>query len=271
MNTERETVAETLERLSAGISELTSSEKWQNYLDFQAKFHSYSAGNCMLIALQDPYATRVAGYKTWQVLGRQVRKGESSIRILAPLAFKDKETGETEVKGFRHVSVFDIAQTDGDNLPEVSTLLQVDDPRDAFCDLAELAVDMGFKMHVTTIESGANGDCDHVAKLIRVSETLSPAAKVKTLAHEISHAILHAPESRGEMTRGLIELEAESSAYVVCQALGIDSADYSFGYVAGWSGGDAEVAVKAIKQSQARIHKASATILKAFERELVNN
>ena len=79
-------------------------------------------------------------------------------------------------------------------------------------------MDLGFNVHVCQIESGANGDCDHAAKLIRVSETLAPAAKVKTLAHEISHAILHAPESRAEMTRGLIELEAESSAFVVCSA-----------------------------------------------------
>jgi len=264
MNAERETIAETLERLSQGISELTTSEKWSDYLATQAKFHHYSAGNAQLIMYQNPYATQVAGYKVWQSLGRQVRKGEHGLRILAPLAVKDKESGETNIKGFRGVSVFDISQTDGEELPEVATLLKGDDPSGAFTDLAEISVDLGFSVHVCQIESGANGDCNHAAKLIRVSETLAPAAKVKTLAHEISHALLHAPESRGEMTRGLIELEAESSAFVVCSALGIDSGDYSFGYVARWSGGG-EDAIKAIKHSQGRIHKASAQIIAALE------
>ena len=91
-----------------------------------------------LIMYQNPYATQVAGYKVWQSLGRQVRKGEHGLRILAPLAVKDKENGETNIKGFRGVSVFDISQTDGEELPEVATLLKGDDPTSAFTDLAEI-------------------------------------------------------------------------------------------------------------------------------------
>lgn len=264
-----------LAQLSAGIEDLTTSEKWENYLAAQAKFHTYSAGNVMLINWQNPYASRVAGYKTWQALGRQVRKGESSLRILAPLIVKDKETGETDCKGFRSVGVFDISQTEGDELPEVASKLTGAAPEWSFFTLAQIAVDLGFRVSVETIEQpGVNGYCDFTDRKIVVSDANEGAQQVKTLAHELTHAILHDPESKDGLSRAVKELEAESGAYVICKALGLETSDYSFGYVAGWMKGDSTDAVKTIKQSQARIHKASDLVLKAYEvivgkRELV--
>jgi len=263
--------SELLAQLEQGITTLTSSDTWTEYLAFQAKFHHYSASNAQLIMMQSGgYATRVAGFHKWLELGRHVRKGETGLYILAPLVYttKDEETGEktgSAIRGFRYVCVFDIAQTEGEDLPQVATLLEGDDPNGLFADLAEIAVDLGFSVHVDTIsEPGVNGYCDHAAKLIKISETLSPAAKVKTLAHELSHAILHTDDGREGLERGILELEAESSAFVVCAALGVDSGAYSFGYVATWAGGG-EVALKAIRASQERIHKASALILKYLE------
>ena len=256
---------ELLAQLSAGITELTTSQRWESYLATQAKFHNYSAGNVMLIAMQDPYATQVAGYKTWQSLGRQVRKGETSLRILAPLAVRDKETGETDIKGFRSVGVFDIAQTDGDDLPEVVDKLTGAAPGEMFARLASIAVDLGFSVEVGEIEDpDTNGYCDFLARKILVRGANDPAQRVKTLAHEICHAILHDPENRpAGMSRGLVELEAESGAYVICASLGLETDAYSFGYVATWAG-DADKALKAIKASQARIHQASEKVLKAY-------
>lgn len=251
--------SELLAQLTAGIEQLTTSDAWTAYLATQAKFHNYSAGNCQLIAIQRPYATRVAGYRAWQSMGRQVRKGETSIRILAPLAVKDKETGEYDVKGFRSVGVFDIAQTDGDALEEIAQNLTGNAPSDVFARLSDVATGLGFTVAVETIEEpGVNGYCSHADKKIVVSSDNDGAQQVKTLAHEISHAILHGD---GDKTaRELRELEAESSAYVICSALGLETGGYSFGYVAGWLG-SGPAAVAGVRASQARIHQASSKVL----------
>ena len=268
--------SELLRHLTDGITELVTSDKWNEYLAFQARFHNYSAGNVQLIAMQSGgYATQVAGFNTWKAQGRNVKKGEKGLFILAPLAFKstDKETGEETfgVKGFRYVAVFDVAQTEGLELPEISSKITGEAPEGVFIRLIDYARELGFMVTDFDFENtGVNGDCNHETKLIRVEVSNSPAQRVKTLAHELSHAILHTPETTDyRKDRALCELEAESSAYVICQALGVDSSDYSFGYVAGWAG--AESAVKGIKASQDRIHKASSQVLKSFEstRELV--
>jgi len=273
---EKKDHSELLAQLTKGIEDLTTSDRWTEYLAFQARFHRYSAGNAQLIMMQTGgYATQVAGFNTWKAQGRNVKKGEKGIYILAPLAFKstDKDTGEETfgVKGFRYVAVFDVAQTEGDDLPEIASKITGEAPEGAFVRLIDYAREIGFMVADFDFEdSGVNGDCSHADRLIRIGHN-SPAQRVKTLAHELSHAILHAPETTDYRNdRALCELEAESSAYVICQALGVDSGAYSFGYVAGWAGGG-EAAVKAIKASQERIHRASALVLKSFEsaRELV--
>ncbi len=261
-----------LEDLAKGIETLTTSQKWQDYLEFQARFHHYSPSNCQLIAMQSGgYATQVAGFNTWKAQDRNVKKGEKGLFILAPLAFKstDETTGEETygVKGFRYVAVFDVAQTEGAEVPEVTTKLEGGDVDGVYARLVSFADSLGFSVTDHDFDgSGVNGDCSHGSKAIRVELSNSGAQRVKTLAHEISHALLHDPETSPALERGTKELEAESSAYVICKTLGLDSDGYSFGYVAGWAGGG-DAAVKAIKSSQDRIHKASDAVIKSLTRQ----
>lgn len=257
-----------IDELAEGIQALTTSEAWTRYLKFQAAFHRYSAGNVQLMLMQNPYATQVAGFNTWKSLGRFVRKGEKGMFILAPMVKKveDEVTGETEteIRGFRWVSVFDVAQTEGDDLPEISSKIHGEDASDFFGQLVEVAKGLGFAVTDHEFEGGANGDCDHGSKIIRVEATNSPAQRVKTLAHELAHAILHAPETTNyRENRALCELEAESVAFVICRNLGIESDDYTFGYVAGWAGGEA--AVEIIKGVSERIQKTAHKVLTALE------
>jgi len=262
-----------LEGLSAGIAELTTSEKWTQYLDVQSKFHRYSPNNVMLILLQNPYATRVAGYNAWKALDHQVMAKESALRILAPMKYKrdDAPEGEktSEIRGFKMVPVFDISQTEGPDLPDVVSKLEGLAPEGVFVKLTEFAQGIGFRVErPESLDSGANGDTSHSEGRIRVVSCNSEAQQAKTLAHEIGHALLHDPgvEATKDLERGLKELEAESTAYVICTALGMDTSDYSFGYVAGWAGGAPE-AVQGIKASTGRIQKAATAVLKTFEVE----
>jgi hypothetical protein len=262
-----------LEGLSAGIADLTTSEKWTQYLDVQSKFYRYSPNNVMLILLQNPYATRVAGYRAWQALDHQVMAKESALRILAPMTYKrdDAPEGEKarEIRGFKLVPVFDISQTEGPDLPDIVSKLEGLAPEGVFAKLTEFAQGIGFRVErPQSLDSGANGDTSHSEGRIRVVSSNSEAQQAKTLAHEIGHALLHDPgvEATKDLERGLKELEAESTAYVICTALGMDTSDYSFGYVAGWAGGAPE-ATQGIKASTGRIQKAATAVLKTFEVE----
>jgi len=257
---------ELIEKLAEGISALTTSEEWQHYLDFQSRFHRYSFGNVLLIAAQRSGASQVAGFNAWRKMNRFVRKGEKAIWILAPIVCKKAGDGDGDdedvriLRGFKWVPVFDISQTDGEELPSVCTRLAGDDPAGHYTTLLGVASSIGFSVEDHQFNGMTNGDCCHSERRIRVEARNTPAQRVKTLAHEIAHALLH--ESFDN--RALAELEAESTAYVVCQALGIDSGDYSFGYVATWAGGG-EQAIAGIKASCERIQRTAATILRAFE------
>ncbi len=262
-----------LEGLSAGIADLTTSEKWTQYLDVQSKFYRYSPNNVMLILMQNPYATRVAGYNAWKALDHQVMAKESALRILAPMKYKRDDTPEgekaREIRGFKLVPVFDISQTEGPDLPDVVSKLDGLAPEGVFVKLTEFAQGIGFRVErPQSLDSGANGDTTHSEGRIRVVSSNSEAQQAKTLAHEIGHALLHDPgvEATKDLERGLKELEAESTAYVICTALGMDTSDYSFGYVAGWAGGAPE-AIQGIKASTGRIQKAATAVLKTFEVE----
>jgi len=255
---------ELLEKLAEGISNLTSSEEWQRHLDVQSRFHRYSFGNVLLIAAQCHEATRVAGFNAWRKMNRSVRKGEKAIWILAPMVYKnaDAEGGQDDrvIRGFKFVPVFDVAQTDGEELPSVCSRLDGDDTDGHYDQLSTFDRSIGFSVEDHEFGGTTNGDCCHTEHRIRVETRNTPIQRVKTLAHESAHALLHEKYD----SRALAELEAESVAYVVCQALGIDSGDYSFGYVASWAGDD-EQAIAGIKASGERIQKTAATILRAFE------
>jgi antirestriction protein ArdC len=202
----------------------------------------------------------VAGFATWKRLGRSVRKGERAIWILAPMVGRRIRTADDEERrpiiGFRPVAVFDVAQTEGDDLPRVCSNLEGDDPEACYALLEDRARAFGYGVELTELPGGTNGDCSFARRRIRVEVRNHPAQRVKTLAHELAHALLH----EDGVDRALAELEAESTAYVVCGSLGLDSGDYSFGYVACWAGGGAE-AVERITASGAAIQRAAAMIL----------
>jgi len=257
--------AEVLDRLTTGISQLTTSERWAEWLRVQSSFHRYSFGNTLLILEQTGgEATRVAGYHAWRKLGRNVRKGENAIWILAPMTRvikeDDEDDGKRIVAGFKAAPVFDVAQTDGEPLPEVTTALSGEDLAGSFDRLREVAeTTAGYRVEVTGLPGNAHGDCTFDLKRIRIEMSNDGRQQVKTLAHELAHALLH---DGFEGTRELAELEAESVAFIVCAHLGIASDDYSFGYVAAWSGGGDE-ALAAIRTSGGRIQRAADTILSA--------
>ncbi len=262
-----------IKRLEAGIAELTSSEAWIAYLDVQRRFHRYSANNVLLIHLQRPEATRVAGFRRWLELGRHVRKGEKGIAILAPIVHRtkvrDEETGEEQVvtgapRNFRVAHVFDVSQTDGDDLPEAPfQRLSGEDTTGSYTRLATVARSIGYTVEEDFLPAQRNGDCNFVDHRIRIEVSNEPAMQVKTLCHELAHALLHDPAGYTG-NRDLAELEAESVAYVVGDGLGLDTGAYSFGYVAGWSGGGAE-AIRGIAASAQRISRAARQILDALD------
>lgn len=268
--------ADALKLLEEGILRLTSSDEWARYLRMQASFHQYSFANTMLIHAQCPEASRVAGFKTWQKLGRAVRKGERAIWILAPRLYKPKdddlqdENGDDDAEEtkrkvyFRPVPVFDISQTEGDELPSPVKKLEGDDDGGAFDRLTAFSGSRGCPVTVEPIAGRANGYFAPLENRIVVREDLGPVQACKTLAHEIAHSFLHTDIEVYRAHRGDCELEAESVAFVVLQHLGIDSGGYSFGYVAGWQGGN-DAAIKALKTSAQRIQVTAKAIIEGIQ------
>ena len=268
---ERTTATELLATLAGGVAELTNSTAWRAWLDVQRRFHRYSWGNTLLIAAQRPDATRVAGFHAWLRLGRHVRKGEHGIAILAPvvprLRVVDGDSGDERwVAGrphaFRVAHVFDVSQTDGEELaaPPVSRL-EGSDPKDWYTQLRDVAHSLEFTVEEDYLPDDVNGDCNHALRRIRIEVRNGQSHQVKTLAHELGHAILHA--DRVGLCREQAELEAESIAYIVCAGLGIDTSEYSFGYLAVWAGGG-EQARRGIAESAQRIQTAAHRVLDAL-------
>jgi antirestriction protein ArdC len=237
--------------IEAGVAELVDGDDWQRWLQIQARFPKYSFRNTLLILRQRPDATAVMGYRAWQALGHQVRKGETSIKILAPCTYKakrdnddgdqdDEQPGRKVLRGFRLAHVFDISSTDGDAVrpPAGPALLEGEAPAGLWDTLAAQIDAEGFTLARAEIPSGANGTTNFATRTVTVADHLSPAQATKTLAHELAHACLHTGAEYAMGCRGRAEVEAESVAFVVCQAAGLRTQAYSFGYVAGWSGGD---------------------------------
>jgi hypothetical protein len=231
-----------LNQLHAGVEAMVSGEDWRRLLELSSRLHHYSFGNTLLIAMQCPDASMVAGYKRWQDLGRQVRKGERSIRILAPVVVK-RETEDNDeparvVVGFRGAAVFDIGQTDGPDLPTGPMLLEGEAPAGLLARVVELIEAQGYRF-----ERGdcgrTNGFTDPGRKLVQVRADVSDAQAAKTALHELAHVLMHAGASFE--CRGVREIEAESVAFVVAGKAGLSTDSYSFGYVVGWSGGDSKL------------------------------
>lgn len=214
-------IKEITEALEQGVSEVFVSERFQNLLDTMSKFYRYSANNCMLIAMQKPDATMVASYKKWQSdFGRQVRKGEVAIRILAPIKHKvapkpgEDEDDERFWLSFKPVPVFDISQTDGEPLPDI--VAELDDKVSGYDALVEKLISIAtVPVRWEDISTGANGYFSHKG-FIALRNGMSELQTVKTLIHEIAHSILHCKggtEEKADCNER--EVQAESVAYVV--------------------------------------------------------
>ena len=232
--------------------ELLSSEGWRKFAETRATFHRYSFGNCMLIAMQRPDAEQVAGFKSWQQLGRQVRKGEKAIRILAPMSVKERdergdETGE-RFTFFRAVPVFDIAQTDGDPLPQAPREpITGDSHADRISRLEDYARSIGFTVDREDLADGCGGYCSHNAKRIVIANHHDSAnAVVRVLVHELAHAL---GVGYAEYGREVAEVIVETSTVIVCGSIGLDTSGESIPYIAGRGEQDLD----AIKRHAAKV------------------
>ena len=228
---------ELADKLAAGVAALRDSDEFKRYLDVAARFHSYSFGNQILIGLQRPDASRVAGYNTWRGMGRQVVKGSKAIRIIAPTFFTKRcqcsgscECKATEAVRFRSVCVFDIAQTDGKPLPEVCSLL-TGDGLGLTSALTTIADAEGLTLSRDPgMANGANGYYSRERSLIWVRPDVDDAQAAKTLAHELAHHF--AEHTVNGHCREEGEIIAESAAYIVLSHFNLDAAGYTFGYLA---------------------------------------
>jgi len=232
--------------LKSGVSEIITSGKFHEFLKFQTRFHRYSFSNTMLIFMQKPEATRVAGIKTWNSMGRKVKKGEKGIRILAPLARKveNEDTGDEKwvLKGFRAVTVFDISQTEGEPLPELAPDLEGDtqNGRQLYNELMEAA-----PVPVKFGETGsAKGYYHPLNQEIVLSNNWSGDELTATLLHEVVHSIVEKDPPKDQADRERAEIIDEGATYVVAQYFDVDTSPSSFGYVAGWAKGDVEKVIK---------------------------
>ncbi len=254
--------ANLLDRLESAVLDLRQSDAWAAYLAAQARFHRYSPRNVMLITMQRPEATHVAGFGTWRQLGRRVRKGERAISILAPMVTEDAD-GERRVRGFRWVSVFDLAQTEGDELPGPVRTLEGDDPGRLLQVLGLVAQDHRLRIVEDGLAPGVNGELRWATSTIVLAPANSGLQKAKTVVHELGHFLLH----RLEPDRARAEIEAEAVAFVVLASLGIDSSAYSAGYLSSWIGEYGDVG-EAIERSCEAIRSASTTVLAGIERHV---
>ena len=252
---------EITDRLEQGIMGVFESERYAEYLRTMSKFHNYSLNNTLLIAMQG--GNLVKGYRQWEKeFDRHVKPGEKAIKILAPAPYKVKkerekidpdtkmpvigadgkpvmETQEITIPAYKVVSVFDVSQTEGKELPNLSVSEltgDVEQYRDFFAALERTSP---FAIAFETLDGGAKGRCYYEENRIAIHEGMSELQNIKTAIHEISHATMHdtAPDDPTRPDRRTREVQAESVAYAVCQHYGLDTSDYSFGYVAGWSSG----------------------------------
>ena len=288
-----EKLKEITDRLEQGITELFDSERYKEYLRVMSRFHNYSFNNTLLIAMQKPDASLVAGFSSWKnTHGRNVKRGEKGIKILAPSPYKIRremekidpqtqqpvigkdgkpvtEEREITIPAYKVVSVFDVSQTEGRELPDIAVdelTGDVDRYKDFFAALEQTSpVPIGFE----NIEGNSHGYYHLEEKRIAIQEGMSELQTLKTAIHEIAHAKLHdidlnAPKEdlADRPDRRTREVQAESVAYTVCQHYGLDTSDYSFGYVAGWSSGRE---LSELKSSLETIRRAAAEIIDSID------
>ena len=264
-------VHQTIKSLEKNLANIFEKDTFKKFLSILSTFHNYSLNNAILILHQNPQATNVAGFQTWKKLGRYVKKGEKGIKILCPIKYsKNKDDEDEDGKNktnifFKIGNVFDISQTEvinGKN--DITNVLDEFEPKILEGNNQELLekLEKLEKISETPIifdeikGSNALGYCDFANNIICVRKDIPLEQKIKTVVHEMAHSLMH---NNSTLSRTEKELEAESVAFVVCNNIGIDSSEYSFNYIAGWS---KEKDVKELKPLLERIHKTSAEILK---------
>jgi len=239
--------------LQAGHSQALSA-----YLKAIGRFHRYSLHNVLLIALQKPNASHVAGFRTWNELGRFVKKGEKGIMILAPIVrrkVEDKETADEvsrAIAGFRAAYVFDVSQTDGKDLPQIGVVQG--DPRDYSDRLRKFAIAQGITVEYSQEIAPARGTS--YGGRIALLPGQSAAEEFSTLAHELAHELLHRGDRRASTTKKIRETEAEATAFVVCSGIGLETGSAASDYIQLWNG-DVEV----LTESLVYIRQAGSQIL----------
>lgn len=255
--TREEKMSAIQQKLEDGVREIFSSEKYREYISAMSKFPRYSINNCILIASQLPEASLVCGFRKWQTeFNRTVNKGEHGIMILAPIKGKTEVEEEVfdennravvdengnqktekvmrEYQTFRPVYVFDVSQTSGDPVPTLAT--ELDENVDSFEEMKEVLISISpVPVSFEVINGGANGYYSPTAGKIVIDERLPQLQMLKTMVHEIAHATLGHGSKEDKWDRQTKEVQAESVAYWVTQMIGLDTSEYSFGYISGWS------------------------------------
>lgn len=299
------------EQLTGAVEQLVSGEDWARALAFAARFRARSFANTILIFTQhqeayglglvpDPVPSHVAGYRQWQQLGRQVSKGQPGYQILAPVTGRfasatpqdaeswrrlgkgEKpragETVRTKMVGIRPAYVWDASQTTGDPIPEppAPRLLEGQAPAGLWEGLADQVAKAGFELRLVADASeilGANGLTDYASRVVSVRADMDPAARVKTLAHELGHVLLHDTDaSEARQHRGIGEVEAESVALMVGAAHGMDTSGYTVPYVSTWAARvEGQDPVGVVKTTGERVRKAALGILEQLDTTQVGN
>ena len=265
---------EAIQKLEQGVKEIFTSEKYEEFLITYSKFHKYSINNSILILMQRPDATNIASFQTWKKLGRQINKGEKGIKVLVPIPYKyekevESKTGDKEVielsgTSFRVGNVFDISQTSGKELPKLTT-----DLKEYSADI-ELAIDAVARTSKVPVRFESDMPHDKKGyysinnKEIVINDNMSDYQTFKTLIHEIAHSKIHAKDLK-KYNAHEREVQAESVAYVVCNTYGIDSSEYSFGYIAGWS---SNKEMSELKESLSIIQDCSSEMIKNIDKAI---
>ncbi len=289
LETQKDSLSLLLQKLETGCKEVFESQNYQEFLKVMAKFPHYSSSNCLLIKSQNPTATTLAGYQTWRSFGRQVRKGEHGLKIIAPQIKKrtvvhtkydaagkpvmgndgnpEKTAEETLIQSFKVITVFDISSTDAiPGAKQIPTLVQnLEGNVTNYTELMKaLELISPVPISFEQIGSGINGYYDSVHKRIAIQSNLSERQSIKTALHEISHALCHDPDTglSPSQDRTTKEVIAESIAFITANTFGIDTSEYSFPYISTWSNGKD---IKELKDNLSLIRKTSTKLIDAIK------
>ena len=291
-NLQKQRVKEITEQLEQGIKHLFESEQNRKWLITMSRLHQYSLNNTILICMQKPDASLVAGFHAWKKMGRHVKKGEKGILILAPIRYTreqpnaeedpleshETEKEKTEKKeiictGYKIVSVFDVSQTEGRELPSIGVNELTGDVETYQQFFEALKMSCPVPIEFESIRDGAKGYFHQTENRIAIQEGMSQVQTLKTVIHEMAHQKLHSIQGgpadltpvQRIISRNAKEVEAESVAFTVCQHYGIDTSDYSFAYIASWSEGKD---TSELKQSMDIIRKAASEMIRGIDRNL---